>query len=649
MCGFAGFINWSNSLAKDALSQICTEMNRRISHRGPDSSGVWSCQESGVSIGHRRLAIQDISEHGHQPMHSKCTRFVLAFNGEIYNHLDMRLQLGCDARDFKGHSDTETLLAYIVKFGLKRTVQEARGMFSIALWDRKERKLQLATDRLGKKPLYFGWMGQNFMFGSEIKAFKAHPGWKPTLNPDALQLYLRYSYIPCPLSIYQGIEKLESGTIMTLSNNARAINKELYWDPWKSIQQSLNNPLELSDEQAAIEMERELREAIKLRTISDVPLGAFLSGGYDSTTIVALLQSLSSNPVKTFTIGFEESSYNEAPFAKNIARHLGTDHCEVYVGPSDIQNVIPKLSKMYDEPFADSSQLPTFLVSQIARQHVTVVLSGDGNDEILGGYNRHIWAPKIWDKTQRIPYSIRKGMARALEAFPPRTYDSIERMRAQFLSQAPINGLGEKIYKISNALRASTTGDLYRSICSNIAMPQTLLTHSNPEPYLKRFDISQAPTDDFASQMMFCDMLSYMHGDILTKVDRASMATSLEVRSPFIDQKFIEFCWRLPQNQKIRNGQSKWLTRQVLNKYVPQELMERPKAGFGVPISAWLRNDLKQWMLDILDPSSLKQQGIFNAAEVEKLIESHLSGRRNQQHALWSILMFQEWASENAF
>ena len=641
MCGIAGVIG-ARGLGAQELNATATAMSDELLHRGPDDQGVWCDESLGVALGHRRLSILDLSELGHQPMLSVCGRFVTVFNGEIYNFRELKSELDKAGHTFRGHSDTEVLLAAVVEWGVAKAVQRFNGMFAIAIWDRQQHQLHLARDRMGEKPLYYGWAGDTFLFASELKALRAYKGFKPQLNLDALTLYFRYKYVPCPHSIYKGIYKLPPASTLTISVEHKASLPEPL--PYWSLQQFVEEETihcESANEIVTIDdFEQTLADAVEKRMVSDVPLGAFLSGGIDSSTVVALMQSRSSRPVATFSIGFNEAIYNEANYAKAVAEHLGTEHTELYVSPEQAMGVIPDLAQMYDEPFADSSQIPTHLVAKLARRHVIVALSGDGGDELLAGYWRHFMAMRIWDNAQRCPLMFRRLFAKSINSLSPAAWD---RARAGIDWLLPKRlrdfAVGDRLYKLASVVGAEDENDLYRRLVSDWTDCGQLVINGHPPP---EADL-KVKTDDFRANMMYYDAMTYLPDDILAKVDRATMAVSLEARVPFLDPEVIESAWRIPMEMKIRAGQGKWLLRQILARYVPESLFNRPKMGFGVPIDSWLRGPLRDWAEASFDERRLHEQGILNAGMVRQYWREHLSGKRNWQSHLWDVLMFQSW------
>ena len=635
MCGIAGVLTFNNELINES---VCKQMSQSILHRGPDSSGVWMSSDGCSALVHTRLSILDLSDTGHQPMLSQSGRYVIVFNGEIYNHTDLREKL--KGKSFKGHSDTETLLACIEEWGVEVALKEVVGMFAIALWDKKNRQLFLARDRVGEKPLYYGWQGEGdnavFIFGSELKALRVHPSFQSEINRDAITLLLRHNCIPAPYSIYSGISKLMPGTILSVSLENREPEISSYWSAEDVAKSGVDTLYAGSDSDVLNELEVVLRQSVKRQMVADVPLGAFLSGGIDSSLVVALMQQQSSQPVKTFTIGFSESGYNEAEYAKAVAKHLHTDHTELYVSPQETIDVIPKLPQLYDEPFSDSSQIPTFLVSQLAREHVTVSLSGDAGDELFCGYNRYLLTDQLWNKLSLLPVSLRRGLANVVTTISPAVWSKI----FGFLSYGAV---GDKMYKAAGVLGSSSVDELYLGLISHWNSPESIVLNSKEPKTRLTGNISDLSKLNQVQKMMLLDLLTYLPDDILTKVDRAAMGVSLETRVPFLDHNVVEFAWRMPMNFKIRDGKSKWALRQILYKYVPKELIERPKMGFGVPIDSWLRGPLKDWADGLLYRTRLQNEGFFDPDPIRKKWSEHLSGRRNWQHQLWDVLMFQAW------
>jgi asparagine synthase (glutamine-hydrolysing) len=653
MCGLTGFLSRTGSTT-DAVVTV-QAMTSSLHHRGPDAEGIWG--EEGVALGHRRLAILDLSEAGAQPMHSDCGRYVIVFNGEIYNHKELRHQLatGGATPSWRGHSDTETLLAGIARWGLSETLSRSSGMFALAVWDRKSRRLQLARDRMGEKPLYWGWCGPDFVFSSELKALRRHPDCPKEVCREALAQYLRFAYVPAPRSIHPGIYKLEPGCILEIDGVPPSLPPRVPLRPGEthgtlSIRRywSLNEVTEaghrtqLTDEGEALEeLETRLKTAVASQIVADVPLGAFLSGGIDSSLIVALMHAHSKRPVKTFTVGFENPAFDEAPYASAVARHLGTEHTEVLVTEREARDVILRLPDIYDEPFADSSQIPTHLVCRAAREHVTVALSGDGGDELFGGYNRYLWGPRIWSRMEWMPLTLRQALGRVISGIPVPAWDFLGNFLPGGLS---VSHPGDKAHKLAEGLRGvKSLDDLYRNLVSE--WPSATLVQGLEKVPTSTLDdpIPTALDDDPVGRMMFQDMRSYLPDDILCKVDRAAMALSLETRVPFLDPEVIKTAARLPIGMKIRNGQGKSALRQILYRHVPRELIERPKAGFGIPVGEWLRGPLKPWAEELLSEQSVSQEGLIDPALVRKAWQEHLSRRRDWTQRLWIILMFVAW------
>lgn len=617
-------------------------MEKTLRHRGPDDNGVWLEPMSGVAFGHTRLAIQDISSAGHQPMISQSGRYVTTYNGEIYNFLEIRAELSESNHVFHGNSDTEVLLASIEQWGLEKALKRFVGMFAFAVWDRQEKNLHLARDRIGEKPLYYGWLGNTFAFASELKALRIHPAWNNPIDRDALTLLLRHNYIPTPYSIYQNIKKLEPGTFLNLQQNQPHLEPIPYWSARDIVGQ---NHFENVDETTLTDhLENLLKKSIANKMIADVPLGAFLSGGVDSSTVVALMQSLSPKPVNTFTIGFHERDYNEAHIAKRIATHLGTNHTELYVRPQEMLDVLPKLPELYDEPFSDSSQIPTYLVSAMTREHVTVALSGDGGDELFGGYNRYFYADTLQKKLKMFPRPLMAASMQAVKMIPPHGWDKIFKLLAPIMPKKyRVQRPGEKIHKLAEGLKVLTPEALYLDMISHWKTPADLVLGSKEPRTLLKEMMEEPPVSKFTEKMMYWDLMTYLPDDILTKVDRASMGVSLEMRVPYLDHNIVEFAWALPLEVKVRRGQGKCILKEVLNRYVPNQLTNVPKRGFGVPLGAWLSGPLKSWCEELLSEQRLIQEGFFNPAPIRQLWEEHQSGKNEWHYPLWNILMFQAW------
>ncbi|WP_310427140.1 asparagine synthase (glutamine-hydrolyzing) [Chamaesiphon sp. VAR_48_metabat_135_sub] len=644
MCGIAGYWHRASKFSQEQSDGIITAMTDALVLRGPDSSGIWVDPNAGIALGHRRLAILDLSPEGAQPMLSRSGRYAIVFNGEIYNFGVLRAELNELGHEFRGHSDTEVMLAAITEWGVTAAVKRFIGMFAFALWDIQEQVLHLGRDRLGEKPLYYGWVGDTLLFGSELKALVAHPQWQGEIDRDALALFVRHGYIPAPHSIYQGIGKLPQGTIVSLpASQPQAAQPIPYWDLQAAVLDGISNPFQGSDAEGIAHLDQLLRETINEQMVADVPLGAFLSGGIDSSTVVALMQAQSTRPIKTFSIGFTEQKYNEAEYAKAVAAHLGTEHTELYVTPEDALEVIPQLPTLYDEPFADSSQIPTYLLSKLTRQHVTVSLSGDAGDELFCGYSRYFTAQKIWQKISWIPTGMRQFYAKLLLSVPMDRWDEIVNGIGKVVPRLQQPHQGFRVHLLANFLNSKQPLDLYSQMMSSWENPEAIVLNSrepstvinNPPDWLQRLD--------FTNQMMYADAMTYLTDDVLAKVDRAAMGVSLESRVPFLDRRVVEFAWKLPLSMKVRDGQGKWLLRQVLYQYVPQALIDRPKMGFGVPIDLWLRHELRDWAEALLDEARLEREGFFNVRAVRQQWAEHLSGEFDRCYSLWHILMFQAW------
>ena len=643
MCGVAGFIDGSHEGDAAWIRQTTLAMIDSITHRGPDDGETWLDIQAGLGLGSRRLAVIDLSPTGRQPMVSHSSRFVIVYNGEVYNATELRQELN-NIR-FRGHSDTEVVLEACAAWGVEAAVRRLNGMFAFAIWDRQERKLSLVRDRLGIKPLYWGAFGKLFLFGSELKAIKKHPGWTPQVDRTALALFMQHRYIPSPRSIYKGIHKLEPGHILTLKAGREPDNR-VYWSISDVIEQGQSTPFQPPDHEAVSILDSLLGDAVGRRMVADVPLGAFLSGGIDSATVVALMQKNGAQAARTFTIGFDASDYNEAHYAKVVAKHLGSDHTELYVGSNQARDVIPNLPRVYDEPFADSSQIPTFLVSQLTRQHVTVALSGDGGDELFAGYNRYQSAELLRRWTEPFTGFLRKGMATALTSLSPAAWNRL----LGFLSRRKNSGgAGHKLYHLAALLDAGPE-NIYRTLISEWNAPGELVADAgDPDRVLwaaarERLLAGLNPIE----RLQYLDIINYLPDNILTKVDRASMAVSLEVRTPLLDHRLVEFIWRLPMRYKIRRRERKWLLRQVLYRYVPRQLMKRRKTGFKIPVGHWLGGALRDWAENLLAEKRLADGGFLNPLLVRERWNEHLSGQRNWTGSLWNVLMFQAWLEEQS-
>jgi asparagine synthase (glutamine-hydrolysing) len=648
MCGFAGVVDPAGSRTADALSDVARAMADTLLHRGPDDGGVWVDPLAGVALGARRLAVLDLSTEGHQPMTSASGRFVLAYNGEIYNFRALRARLVAAGSAFRGGSDTEVLLAAIERWGVEPALQELNGMFAFALWDRTERQLHLGRDRLGEKPLYFGWVGGALVFGSELKALRRYPGFRPAVDRRTLARYLEAGYVPAPYSIYEGVSQLLPGTFLTIGTEAharRAATLTRYWSAFDVAANGASRPCRASPAEITDRLEDLLGDAIAMRLRADVPVGAFLSGGIDSSTVVALMRSQSSGPVRSFTIAFDDPAYDESAYAAAVARHLGTDHTELRLTAGDARDVIARLPQLYDDPFADSSQIPTYLVSRLAREHVTVALSGDGGDELFGGYNRHAWGGPVWSAIGGLPLPLRRAAAGLLRAATPSTWDALFALGGPLLPRRfRLRNPGVKLHKLAGVLPAANSDELYRILTAAWTHPRDLvrgLADLTDEDEAQR--AAPAAVTDLASQMMYLDLVGYLPDDILVKLDRASMGVSLETRVPMLDHRVVEMAWRIPASLKIKDGTSKWVLRQVLRRHVPDELVDRPKTGFGLPIGAWLRGPLEKWAEELLAPDRLEADGYLEPSTVQRGWREHLSGRRDLEAKLWPVLMFQAW------
>jgi asparagine synthase (glutamine-hydrolysing) len=642
MCGIAGFF-CQEPLTADAID-IAQAMGNRLRHRGPDGRSEWIDADAGVALAHRRLAIVDLTPAGSQPMVSADGRWVISFNGEIYNHAALRRELEGrqEAPAWRGHSDTETLLAAIAAWGIGKTIERSVGMFALALWDRRQRVLTLVRDRLGEKPLYYGLQGGVLLFGSELAALRAHPSWRGDIDRDALALMLQYGYVPTPRSIHTGIRKLPAGTMLHLSRPSDAdAAPTTYWSVQDVALAGARAPLEMSDDDAVNELEFLLRRSIEGQRMADVPLGAFLSGGIDSTTIVAMMQSMSSTPVRTFTIGLPDASLDESADARSIAQYLGTRHTELVVTAAEALRVIPELPRLYAEPFADASQIPTYLVSQLARREVTVSLSGDAGDELFGGYERYRWAARV----AAVPPALRRACGLALRAFPAEAWSTMLAPISPLLPREfRVRDRADRLRKLASVFGARTDDEVYRQVVA-FWPPGTNPASHGVEPYTAFTD---PPCGDleFATRMMLLDLRTYLPDDILVKVDRAAMAASLETRVPLLDHRIVEFALRLPLHQKIRAGRGKWILRQLLERHVPRVLTERPKKGFGIPIHAWLRGPLREWAEGLLAEDRLRRAGLVDPAPVRELWRQHLSGRSDWGYRLWPVLMFEAWREQ---
>lgn len=639
MCGFTGILSQSSPARRADVRATVRAMADTIRHRGPDDTDIWQDDSAALIFAFRRLAIIDLSPEGRQPMRSFTERYTIVFNGEIYNFQELRAEMERAGVPFRGRSDTEVILAGAEHWGFNQTLQKINGMFAIALWDAQERTLHFARDRLGKKPLYVGWVGESLIFGSELKALRAHPDFKAEMDEAGLSLYLRYGYLPSLACIYKNVWSVPAGYRLSVKPGAPgpgarlADQMEPYWHHTRVLEDARTHKIDGTDEKITDEFEELLRTCVRERMVSDVPLGAFLSGGIDSSAVVALMQKASSAPVKTYTIGFNEPGYNEAEFAKKVAGALGTDHHELYLGAQNAMEIIPALPDLYDEPFADMSAIPTYLVSKFARSDVTVALSGDGGDEMLGGYNRHVDGAALWERMKFVPRPMRAAIARAMVKIPPEKWDAMVKTRPQF---------GVLVHKTASFLSQDTQENMYRSLLSTWAVPPlnkkiTVETMLDDSGHVAPRSLS------FAEKMMYWDALFYLPGDILTKLDRASMAVSLEARAPLLDRRIYEYTWRLPMKFKIRDGKGKWLLRQILGRHVPTEYFERPKQGFAVPVATWLRGPLREWAEDLLSEKKLNEAGVMDTKAIRACWAQHLAGHGYNGQKIWNILMLQAW------
>lgn len=643
MCGFAGILDFRRTKTAGELEDEVRIMAATLRHRGPDDEGIWTDAGAGAAFGHRRLAVLDLSPAGHQPMLSTSGRYVINYNGEIYNHRELRSELeAAGARPrFAGHSDTEVLLAAIEHYGVAQALPRLNGMFAFALWDRQQRELWLARDRFGEKPLYYGFHDHALLFASELKALRAVRGAEWVVDRDALALYFRYNAVPAPFTIYRNAFKLPPASFACFKESDQTPAAQKYWSFKEAALQGAQNPFAGSESDAVEQLYSLLGGSLEQRLLADVPVGIFLSGGIDSSLLAALAQRASAAPVQTFSIGVRETSYNEAEDAQKVAQHLGTHHTELYVEPEAALAVVPRLAEIYDEPFSDSSQIPTFLLSQLARRDVTVCLSGDGGDEMFGGYNRYIWVDRLWKRIGWMSTGARALLAKAVKSIPPRNWERVFTAMQNY----PVEGLkqrmaGDKLHKIAGILDAQNEQEIYLRLSSHWLQPEALVPGAR-EPH------SVAEEDDgfgdFLDRMMYTDSITFLPDDILTKVDRASMAVSLEVRAPYLDAELLKFAWSLPKLMKVRNGKGKWLLRQLLHRFVPAEIVERPKMGFGIPLDSWLRGPLRGWAEELLAENRLRREEFLNPQMVREKWEQHLSGRHNWQYHLWDVLMFQSW------
>ena len=639
MCGVVAVLAFRSKFDSQDLSARAERMAQALKHRGPDGSGVWTDAAVGIALAHRRLSIVDLSPAGAQPMRSASGRFTITFNGEIYNYAEMRAAL--PEQSWRGHSDTEVLLASLEAWGVAGALARCVGMFAFAIWDAHSRELVLARDRLGEKPLYYGICDGVLLVASELKAIKAWPGWSDQIDLVALDDFMRHGYVAAPRTIHRNVRKLPPGSILRVPAARAAQALELPVERYWSLEAVAGRTsVALDDDEACQQLDSLLARAIGEQMVADVAVGAFLSGGVDSSMIVALMQRQAKRPVKTFSIGFHEEAYNEAQHAKAVAAHLGTEHTELYVTPAEARAVIPALPSMFDEPFADSSQIPTYMVAHLARHSVTVSLSGDGGDELFGGYNRYLWAHRIWRRMSVVPHRVRRAAGAAVQSVSPAAWDRLWRVMPKRLQAAQA---GDKLHKLAGLAATGDGRAAYQWLIAQYREAAPLVIGVAGPGSGPGHALWGVHGRHLADDMMLADAQGYLPDDILVKVDRASMAVSLEARAPFLDHRLVEFAFSLPLAQKIRNGSGKWLLRQLLYRHVPRKLIDRPKMGFGVPIDAWLRGPLKAWAADLLDPARLHAEGLLHVAPIAEAWQAHQSGRRNLQHYLWNVLMFQAW------
>ncbi len=651
MCGIAGFWDRQPARAEDLQGRV-VGMIDTLRHRGPDDAGSFVDAAAGIALGTRRLAIIDLSAQGHQPMASSDGRYVVSFNGEIYNFSELRAGLEGLGHRFRGSSDTEVFVASVQRWGVRATLARCNGMFGLAVWDNQERQLHLARDRFGEKPLYYGWAGSAFLFGSELKALRAHPAFRTEVDRDVLALYLRHNCVPAPFSAFKGIAKLPPGMFVTLGASTPPTvlpEPEAFWSLCDVAEAGVAARWEGTEAEALVELDATLRDAVGIRMRADVPLGAFLSGGIDSSLVVALMHAHSASKVKTFTIAFEDAGYDEATDARRVASHLGTEHTELLMTAADALETIPRLPALYDEPFADSSQIPTAVLASLTREHVTVAMSGDGGDELFGGYNRYAWGERFWRLVEPVPRPLRGVAGALLGVVPPRVWDRGARRVQRILPRSfDLRLPGTKVHKVARVLPAADLHETYVLLASHAVQPERLVLGARePRSLLSRPTLWPASVGP-VELMMYLDSMTYLPDDILTKVDRATMAASLEARLPFLDHRVAAFSWRLPPDLKVRGGTGKWLLRRLLYRYVPPELVDRPKAGFGVPLGDWLRGPLRPWAEELLDSRRIERDGYLAAEPVRRMWRQHLSGRFDRQYELWDVLMLQAWLADIA-
>ena len=646
MCGIAGLLDPQRTTSIDRLARLATEMADALAHRGPDDSGRWVDPDGRVAFGHRRLSVVDLSPAGHQPMVSADERWVLVDNGEIYNHPVLRRRLESEGLHFRGTSDTEVLLGAVQRWGVDAALELVEGMFALALWDRRDQRLHLARDRFGEKPLYYGWVGGQLAFASELKSFSRIPGFSPELDRESVALFLRHNCIPAPHTIYRGIAKLAPGETVTFDREVRPgplPPPRPYWSALEAVEDALRRPLHERGTDLVDRVEHVLSTSVADRMLADVPVGAFLSGGIDSSLIVALMQQHSARPVRTFTVGFADRAFDESQEAAAVAAHLGTEHTELRLTDADATAVIPELPEIWDEPFADTSQIAVLLVSRLARSQVTVSLSGDAGDELFAGYNRHAWLDRIWKGAARVPDPVRRLAGSTLTHLPPALVDGAARVTGLLPSRYRVRNPSTKVAKLGKVLAAPGPEEAYLALVSHWDRPDAVALGSTAGATVASEPARWPALPSITEQMLWLDLVGYLPDDILVKVDRAAMAVSLETRVPFLDREVFDLAWRLPLDAKLRGGTTKWILREVLHRHVPPAIVDRPKMGFGLPIGTWLRGPLRGWAEDLLGESRLRREGVFDPAPVRAAWSEHLSGRRDLGYELWDVLAFESW------
>jgi asparagine synthase (glutamine-hydrolysing) len=646
MCGIAGLFDPERTSGAEALGRQVEAMTAALTHRGPDGHGYWSDPEVGMFLGHRRLSVVGLGPEGSQPMVSADGRWVLNYNGELYNHRQLRQRLLAEGVAFRGGSDTEVLVDAVQQWGLDAALEACEGMFALALWDRDRRQLHLVRDRFGEKPLYYGWVGDRLAFASELKGLRLLPDFRADIDRDAVALYLRHNCVPAPFTIYRGMAKLSPGHLVTVGKEARPdrpLEPRAYWSARQAVDQARRQPVEGTVEAMADGLESVLSDSVASRMVADVPVGAFLSGGIDSSVVVALMQRHSPRPVRTFTVGFADRAFDESAEAAAVASHLGTEHTPLQVSDHDAAAIIPALPDLWDEPFGDVSAIPMHLVSRLARTQVTVALSGDGGDELFAGYNRHAWVEPLWRRAQVLPDPVRRLAGSTLGRIPPTAVETAARATGALPTRFRIRNPASKVAKVGKVLAASGPEDAYLSLVSYWDDAESMVVGAGPSVSMAGRPSTWPALSGITEQMLWLDLVGYLPDDILTKVDRAAMAVSLETRVPFLDRQVFDLAWRLPLSVKLRQGSTKWLLRQVLYRHVPAELVERPKMGFGFPIGAMLRGPLRPWAEELLDEGRLVRQGLLDPEPVRKAWRQHLSGRRDLAHELWAVLALQAW------